>query len=70
MVRWPAHGPQVDIVQLAACAWAPSLVTLSMLKEVLPAILHCSTDDAMVSDRDRRQNPQNGGGGHDVDDQL
>ncbi len=69
MVRWPAHGPRDDVVQLAACTWAPSLITLSMLKEVLLAISHCSRNGAVVSYRDERQLP-NGGGGHNVDDLL
>ncbi len=59
------------MVQLAACAWAPSLLTLSILEEVLLEISHCSRDGAaVVSDRNERQPPQNGGGGHDVDDWL
>ena len=29
MVRWPAHGPPVDAVKLAATPWAPVLVALS-----------------------------------------
>ncbi len=44
MFRRPAHGPQVDVVLLAACAWVPSLVTRSILKEILLAISHCSRD--------------------------
>ena len=69
MVRRPAHGPRFDVVvQLAACAWAPSVVTLSILEVILLAISHCSRDGAVVSDRDERQPPQNGGGGHNVDD--
>jgi hypothetical protein len=39
MVGGPAHGPRVDVVQLAACVWAPALVTLAILKELFLAIL-------------------------------
>ncbi len=70
MVTRPAHGPRVDVIQLAARAWSPSLVTLYILKEVILAISHCSRDGAVVSARDERQPPQNGGGGHDVDDRI
>jgi hypothetical protein len=32
-VRLPAHGLQVDVVQLAACAWASELVILSIQRD-------------------------------------
>jgi hypothetical protein len=70
MVRRPAYGPRFDVVQLAACAWAPSLVKLSILKEILLVIYPYSRDGAVVFDRDERQHPQTGDGGHDVDDRM
>ena len=70
MVRRPAHGPRVDVIQLAARAWAPIIITLSVFKQVLLAISHYSRDGAVVTDRNERQPPQNGGGGHDVDDRF
>ncbi len=70
MVGWPAHGPLVDVIQLAARSWAPIIITLSIFKQVFLAISHYSRDGAVVSDRDERQPPQNGGGGHDVDDRI
>jgi hypothetical protein len=66
MVRRPAHGPRFDVIQLAARAWAPIIITLSVFKQVLLAISHYSRDGAVVTDRNERQPPQNGGGGHDV----
>ena len=40
MVGGPAHGPRVDVVQLAACARARgALVTLAKLEELLLASL-------------------------------
>jgi hypothetical protein len=60
MVRLPAHGPLVDVVQLAAIARAPtgSLVTLSILKVVLLAISHCSRDGAGSSAGMRGSHPK------------
>ncbi len=41
MVGGPAHGPRVDVVQLAACARARgALVTLAILEELLLAMSH------------------------------
>ena len=40
MVGGPAHGPQVDVVQLTACTRARALVALAILKELLLAIYH------------------------------
>ncbi len=54
MVGGPAHGPRVDVVQLAACARARALVALAILKELLLAISHCRRDGAVVS---RRETP-------------
>jgi hypothetical protein len=47
MVCGPAHGPLVDVVQLATCAWAPALVTLAILKksscaESVPSSRYCT----------------------------
>ena len=39
VVSGPAHGPGVDVVQLAARAWTPGLVTLSVLEELMLAML-------------------------------
>jgi hypothetical protein len=64
MVRGPAHGPRVDVVQLASCARARALVTLAILKELLLVISHRRRDGAMIPHRDEGQPPQNGG---DVD---
>jgi hypothetical protein len=70
MFRRPAHGPRVDVIQLAASAWAPIIITPSIFKQVLLAISHYSRDGSVVSDRDERQPSHNGGGRHDVDDRL
>ncbi len=49
MVGGPAHGPRVDVVQLAARARAHALVTLAIvLKEFLLAMSHCSRDGAAL----------------------
>ncbi len=55
MVGGPAHGPRVDVVQLAACARAHALVTLAILKELLLAMPHRRRDGAMVPCRDEGQ---------------
>ena len=69
MVGGPAHGPRVDVVQLAACTRARcALVALAILKQLLLAISHRRRDGAVVSRRDERQPPQDGGDGDDVDD--
>ncbi len=68
MVGGPAHGPRVDVVQLPACTRARALVALDILKELLLAISHRCRDGAVVSRRDERQPPQDGGDGDDVDD--
>ena len=34
VVGGPAHGPRVDVVQLAARAWTPGLVALSVFEEL------------------------------------
>ena len=67
MVRGPAHGPQVDVVELAATPWAPILVTLSIFEELLFAVPHSRRDGSVVSSKDDRQPSQNGGNRHDVD---
>jgi hypothetical protein len=69
MVRWP-QGLRVDVLQFAARVWALIIITLSIFKEVLLVVLHCSRDGAVVSDSYERKPPQNGGGGHDVDHQI
>ena len=48
MVGGPAHGPRVDVVQLAACARARTLVTLAILKQLLLAMSHRCRDSAVV----------------------
>ena len=52
MVRGPAHGPQVDVVKLAATPWAPVLVALSIFEELALAVPYSSRDG---SSRDERQ---------------
>ena len=37
VVGGPAHGPRVDVVQLAASAWTPGLVAPSVLEELMLA---------------------------------
>ena len=61
MVRGPAHGPEVDVVELAATPWAAVLDTLSILEELLFAVPHSSREGSVVSSRDERQPSQNGG---------
>ena len=69
MVGGPAHGPRVDVVQLAACARARgALVTLAILEELLLVMSHRRRDGAVVPCRDEGQPPQNGGDGDNVDD--
>jgi hypothetical protein len=68
VVGGPAHGPRVDVVQLAACARARALVTLAILKEILLAMSHHRRDGALVPHRDEGQPPPNGGDGDNVDD--
>ncbi len=69
MVRGPAHGPRVDVVQLAAGARARSaLATLAIIKEIILAMPHRCRDGAVVPRRDEGQPPQNGGDGDNVDD--
>ena len=69
MVGGPARGPQVDVIQLAACARARgALVTLTILKELLPTMSHRRRDGAVVPCRYEEQPPQNGGDGDNVDD--
>ena len=58
MVGGPAHGPRVDVVQLAACARARgALVTLAILEELLLAMSHRRRDGVVVPCRDERQPP-------------
>ena len=69
MVGGPAHGPRVDVVQLAACARArAALVTPAIIKELLLAMPHLCRDGAVVPRRDEGQPPQNGGDGDNVYD--
>jgi hypothetical protein len=44
MVGGPAHGPRIDVVQLAACTGARALIALAILKELLFAIFHRRKD--------------------------
>ena len=66
MVRGLAHGPRVNVVKLAATPWAPVLVALSMFEELLFAVPLSSRICFVVSSRDERQPPQNGGNRHNV----
>ncbi len=68
MVGGTARGPRVDVVQLAACARARSLVTLAILKDILLAMSHRRRYGAVVPRSDEGQPPQNGGDGDNVDD--
>ncbi len=68
MVCGAAHGKQVDVVHLAARAWAPVLVTLS--KDLTLAITHRDRNGAVVSHGDKSQPSQNGGEGDYVDDRI
>ena len=52
MVGGPAHGPRVDVVQLAAGARARALVTPAILKEVLLVMPHLRRDCTVVPRRD------------------
>ena len=52
MVKGPAHGPQVDVEELAATPWAPVRVALSIFKELVFAVPHSSRDGSVVSSRD------------------
>ena len=52
MVSGPAHGPRVDVVELASGARARALVTLAVLKVVLLAMPHVCRDGAAVPRRD------------------
>ncbi len=70
MVGGPTHGPLVDVVQLAARAWAPILITLSVHKELALAITHHGRNDAVVSHGDKSLPPENGGDGDDVGDRI
>ncbi len=67
MVGGPAHGPQVDVVQLAARVWMTLavLVTLSVHEELTLTITHHSRpwNGAVVSHGNQSQPPQNGGDG-------
>ena len=42
VVSGPANGPQVDVVQLAARAWTPDVVALSVLEELMLCLLYTS----------------------------
>jgi hypothetical protein len=66
MVGGPAHSPRVDVVQLAACARAHTLVTLAILKQLLFAMSHRCRDGAVVPRRNEGQPSQNGGDGDNV----
>ena len=66
MVGGPAHGPRVDVVQLAARAWTPGLVAPSLLEELMFAIAHRSRNGAVIPHGDKRQPARNTGDGHHV----
>ena len=66
VVGGPAHGPRVDVVQLAARAWTPGLVALSVLEELMLVIAHQSRNGAVIPHGDKRQPAQNTGDGHHV----
>ena len=59
MVRGPAHGPLVDVEELAATPWAPVRVALSIFKALAFAVPHGSRDGSVVFSRDERQPAQN-----------
>ena len=50
MVRGPAYGPLVDLVQLAATSWVPALITLPVnaFEELSLAASHSSRDGSVV----------------------
>ena len=66
VVGGPAHGPRVDVVQLAARAWTPGLVAPSVLEELMLAIAHRSRNGAVIPHGDKRQPAQNTCDGHHV----
>ena len=66
VVGGPAHGPRVDVVQLAARAWTPCLVAPSVLEELMFAIAHRSRNGAVIPHGDKRQPAQNTDDGHHV----
>ena len=70
MVGGPTHGPRVDVVQLTARAWAPDLITPSMLEELLLAMSHRSRNGAVVTHGDERQPSQNTVDGYHVGDRV
>ena len=61
------HGPQVDVVKLAATPWPPVLAALSIFEELAFAVPHSSRDGSVVSSRDERQPAQNRRNRHNVD---
>jgi hypothetical protein len=48
-------------------AWAPVLITLSVLKKLMIAIFHLGRNGSVISHGDESQPPQNGGDGDNVD---
>ena len=67
MVRGPAHGPCVDVVQLATTSWASVRIALSVFEALALAVPHSSRDSSVVSCRDERHPSQNRGNRHNVD---
>ena len=70
VVGGPAHGPGVDVVQLAARAWTPVLVAPPVLEELCLAISHRSRNGAVIPHGDERQPTQNTGDGHHIGDRT
>ena len=70
VVGGPAHGPRVDAVQLAACAWTPGLVSPSVLEELILAMAHRSRNAAVIPHRNERQPAQNTSDWHHVGDRV
>ena len=68
VVGGPAHGPRVDVVQLAARAWTAGLVAPSVLEELMLVIAHRSRNGSVIPGPhgDKRQPAQNTGYGHHV----
>jgi hypothetical protein len=66
----PAHGPGVDVVQLAARAWTPVLVSPPMLEELCLAISHRSRNGAVIPHGDERQPTKNTGDGYHIGDRT
>jgi hypothetical protein len=65
-VSGPAHGPRVDVVQLAARARTPDLIAPSVLGELILASSHRGRNGAVIPHRNKRQPAQNTSDGRHV----